>query len=105
MPTLKHALKLKSERVLGIEHPQETGEKKLPSKAFADFMDEYQVYLRDIKRASDSYQKMNHSTINIVKSYLTSIRRPRILLSTEIYANVVMEKELDAVNPMVGIFG
>lgn len=79
--TLKHALKLKSERVLGIEHPQETGEKKLPSKAFADFMDEYQVYLRDIKRASDSYQKMNRSTINIVKSYLTSIRRPRILLS------------------------
>lgn len=44
-------------------------------------MDEYQVYLRDIKRASDSYQKMNRSTINIVKSYLTSIRRPRILLS------------------------
>ena len=79
--TLKHALKLKSERVLGIEHPQETGEKILPSKAFADFMDEYQVYLRDIKRASDSYQKMNRSTINIVKSYLTSIRRPRILLS------------------------
>ncbi len=79
--TLKHALKLKSERVLGIEHPQETGEKKLPSKAFSDFMDEYQIYLRDIKRASDSYQKMNRSTINIVKSYLTSIRRPRILLS------------------------
>ena len=79
--TLKHALKLKSERVLGIEHPQETGEGKLPSKAFVDFMDEYQVYLRDIKRASDSYQKMNRSTINIVKSYLTSIRRPRILLS------------------------
>lgn len=25
--TLKHALKLKSERVLGIEHPQETGER------------------------------------------------------------------------------
>ena len=79
--TLKHALKLKSERVLGIEHPKENGEKKLPSKAFADFMDEYQVYLRDIKRASESYQKMNRSTINIVKSYLTSIRRPRVLLS------------------------
>ena len=35
----------------------------------------------DIKRASDSYQKMNHSIINIVKSYLRSIRRARILLS------------------------
>lgn len=79
--TLKHALKLKSERVLGIEHPQETGEQKLPSKAFVDFMEEYQVYLRDIKRASESYQKMNRSTINIVKSHLTSIRKPRMLLS------------------------
>jgi integrase len=79
--TLKHALKLKSERILGIEHPQEIGEEKLPSKVFAEFMDEYLVYLKDVKRTSESYRKNVNSTINIVKSYLSKIKRPRMLLA------------------------
>ena len=79
--TLKHALKLKSERILGIEHPQEVEGTKLPTKTLADFMEEYQAYLRDVKRSSKSYQRMTHSTINIVKSYLAKAKRPRMLLS------------------------
>jgi len=37
--TLKHALKLKSERILGVEHPTEMeGEEKLASKVFAELI-------------------------------------------------------------------
>lgn len=79
--TLKHAIKLKSEHILGIEHPKETGEEKLPTKVFADFMEEYQVYLREVKRPSESYQRITHNTINIVKSYLAKTKRPRMQLS------------------------
>jgi integrase/recombinase XerD len=79
--TLKHALKLKSERILGIEHQQESGEEKLPSKVFAEFMDDYLVYLKDVKRTSEAYRSNMRSTINIVKSYLAKIRRPRMLLA------------------------
>lgn len=79
--TLKHALKLKSERILGIEHTQEVADAKLPTKMLADFMEEYQVYLRDVKRPSESYQRMTHNTVKIVKSYLTKAKRPRMLLS------------------------
>lgn len=79
--TLKHALKLKSERILGIEHTQEVADAKLPTKTLADFMEEYQVYLRDVKRPSESYQRMTHNTINIVKSYLAKAKRPRMQLS------------------------
>ena len=79
--TLKHAIKLKSERVLGIEHPQEAKEVRLPSKVFTEFMDEFLVYLKEVKHTTEAYKKTMRSTINIVKSYLASIRRPRMLLS------------------------
>jgi integrase len=77
--TLSHALKIKAERILGIE--KENDDDKKPNTrpcAFADWMDEYEVYLKEEKKASASYCRRIHSSINIVKSYLNHIRRPRM---------------------------
>jgi len=79
--TLKHAIKLKSERILGIEHPKEIREENVSPKMFAEFMDEYLVYIKEVKHVSDSYRDNIRNAVNIVKSYLKSIKRPRMLLS------------------------
>ena len=80
--TLSHALKIKAERILGIERkPETTEEATPPSRVFSEWMDEYEVYIRDVKKVSKSYSKTVHSTVNIVKSYLRHIHRPRMLLA------------------------
>ena len=79
--TLSHALKIKAERILGIEKEPEIKEDKIPSRIFSEWMDEYEVYLKDVKKVSMSYCKNVHSTVNIIKSYLRYIHRPRMLLS------------------------
>lgn len=79
--TLKHALKIKAERILGVEKQVDDGEEKLPSKIFADYMDEHIIYIKDDKKLSDSYIKNVTKTVNIVKSYLRYSNRPRMLLA------------------------
>ena len=79
--TLKHALKIKAERILGVEKQVDDGEEKLPSKIFADYMDEHIIYIMDEKKLSDSYVKNVTKTVNIVKSYLRYSNRPRMLLA------------------------
>ena len=80
--TLSHALKIKAERILGIEkEPETTEDATPPSRIFAEWMDEYEVYIKEYKKLSPSYCKNVHSTVNIVKSYLRHIHRPRMLLA------------------------
>lgn len=80
--TLGHALKIKAERILGIEKaPEQTEEAAPPSRVFSEWMDEYEVYLRDVRKLSSSYCKNVHSMVNIIKGYLRHIRRPRMLLA------------------------
>ena len=80
--TLSHALKIKAQRILGIEkEPESTEDAAPPSRVFSEWMDEYEVYIRDVKKVSKSYSKTVHSTVNIVKSYLRHIHRPRMLLA------------------------
>lgn len=79
--TLKHALKIKAERILGVEKQVDDGEEKLPSKIFVDYMDEHIIYVKDDKKLSDSYVKNVTKTVNIVKSYLRYSNRPRMLLA------------------------
>ena len=79
--TLKHALKIKAERILGVEKQVDDEEEKLPSKIFADYMDEHIIYIKDDKKLSDSYVKNVTKTVNIVKSYLRYSNRPRMLLA------------------------
>ena len=78
---LKHALKIKAERILGVEKQVDDGEERLPSKIFADYMDEHIIYIKDDKKLSDSYVKNVTKTVNIVKSYLRYSNRPRMLLA------------------------
>lgn len=78
--TLSHALKIKAERILGIERIADEGEESMPSRIFADWMDEYEVYVSKEKKLSSSYCRSLHSTVNIIKSYLNHIRRPRMRL-------------------------
>ena len=80
--TLKQALKIKSERVLGIGHSEEKKEgRKVPRHAFCDWMDEYLMNLQTSDRHSDAYCKHMRSTTNIVKAYLAHINRPRMLMA------------------------
>ena len=79
--TLKHALKIKAERILGVKKQVDDEEEKLPSKIFADYMDEHIIYIKDDKKLSDSYVKNVTKTVNIVKSYLRYSNRPRMLLA------------------------
>lgn len=79
--TLKHALKIKAERILGVEKQVDDEEEKLPSKIFADYMDEHIIDIKDDKKLSDSYVKNVTKTVNIVKSYLRYSNRPRMLLA------------------------
>ena len=77
--TLSHALKIKAERILGIENEPETTEDDIPpSRTFAEWMDEYEVYIKDVKKVSLSYCRNVHSMVNIINGYLRHIRRPRM---------------------------
>lgn len=80
--TLKKAVKLKSERVLGVESPKPKSEEpKVPRRAFCDWMDEYLSCLQASDQYSMAYCNHMRSTINIVKAYLVHINRPRILMA------------------------
>ncbi len=80
--TLKKAVKLKSERVLGVESPKPKSEEpKVPRRAFCDWMDEYLSCLQASDQYSMAYCNHMRSTINIVKAYLAHINRPRILMA------------------------
>ena len=80
--TLSHALKIKAERILGIERvPEDVGMDAVPSRIFSEWMDEFEMYIKNIKKLSPGYCKHVHSTINIVKTYLKRIHRPRMLLA------------------------
>ena len=69
--TLSHALKIKAERILGIERvPEDVGINAIPSHIFSEWMNEFEVYIRDSKKLSPAYCKHVHSTINIVKKKL-----------------------------------
>lgn len=76
--TLKHALKLKSERILGIERDPEQPEEHLPRRVFTDFLDSYiehcknDLHLRNIKRIEN--------VVRIVRAYLDHVKHPRMLL-------------------------
>ena len=79
--TLNRALKLKAERILGIERePEEDLMEPIPHTRFWDWMDEYESYIRNIKKLSDGFCKTVHTTINVVRAYLTHIRRPNMRL-------------------------
>jgi integrase len=78
---LNKALKIKAERILGIERePEEDREEQAPSRIFAEWMDEYEVHLRDAGKVTEAYCKTMHSTIGVIKSYLRYSRRPRMLM-------------------------
>ena len=69
--TLKHALKIKAECILGVEKQVDDEEEKLPSKIFADYMDEHIIYIKDDKKLSDSYVKNVTKTVNIVTAHIS----------------------------------
>ena len=47
--TLSHALKIKAERILGIEKkPETTDDVTPPSRIFSEWMDEYEVYIGNV---------------------------------------------------------
>lgn len=80
--TLKKAVKLKSERVLGVKSPKPKSEEpKVPRRAFCDWMDEYLSCLQASDQYSMAYCNHMRSTINIVRAYLAHINRPRILMA------------------------
>lgn len=80
--TLQQALKIKSERVLGFGRSKEMKEeKKVPRRAFCDWMDDYLLHLQSSDRHSEAYYKHVRSTMNIIKSYLAHINRPRMLMA------------------------
>ena len=80
--TLNKALKIKAQRVLGIDNePKDNREEQVPSRIFAEWMDEYEVYLRDSRKVSESYRKTMHSTIRVIKTYLKYSRRQKMLLA------------------------
>ena len=75
--TLGHALKIKAERILGIEKaPEQTEEAAPPSRVFSEWMDEYEVYLRDVRKLSSSYCKNVHSMVDksFYKNLLTYLK-------------------------------
>lgn len=79
---LNKALKIKAERILGIEREREEDrEEQAPSRIFEEWMDEYEVYLRDAGKVTKAYCRTMHSTIGVIKSYLRYSRRPRMLMS------------------------
>ena len=78
---LNKALRIKAERILGIEREQEEDrDVQAPSRIFAEWMDEYEVHLRDAGKVTEAYCKTMHSTIEVIKSYLRYSRRPRMLM-------------------------
>ncbi len=80
--TMKQALKIKSERVLGIKPSKEKKEEgKVPRRTFCEWMDDYLSYLQASDRHSDAYCKHMRSTMNIIKAYLNHINRPRMLMT------------------------
>ena len=80
--TLNKALKIKAQRILGIENePEDSREEQVSSRIFAEWMDEYEVYLRDSRKVSEGYRKTMHSTIRVIKAYLKYSRRPKMLLA------------------------
>lgn len=81
--TLSHALKIKAERVLGIEKSESDSrqEEKCPKRVFAEWMDEYEAYVRNDRRLSPAYCKNVRCTIAIVKGYLRHIHRPRMMMA------------------------
>ena len=78
--TLKKALKIKSERILGICSKPEGKAVSTPTAEFSKWMDEYLLHLQKGDRYSLAYQKHMRSTVNIVKSYLTHINRPSLMM-------------------------
>ena len=80
--TLALAQKIKAERILGIERPVEDDEEpELPRRVFCEWMDQYLEHKKVDDHVSDSHVRTLTSTINILKSYLAYIKRPRLLLS------------------------
>ena len=65
--TLKKALKIKSERILGIGSKSEEKDVSTPATEFTKWMDEYLLHLQKGDRYSLAYQKHMRSTVNIVK--------------------------------------
>ena len=50
--------------ILGIEkEPEATEDATPPSRIFAEWMDEYEVYIKENKKLSPSYCKNVHSTV------------------------------------------
>ena len=81
--TLAHALKLKAERVLGIERKKKGNEENevKTSRIFAEWMDEYLEYLRTNGRFSKAYYLHMRSSVRIVKAFLDHIKRPKLMMS------------------------
>ena len=80
--TLALAQKIKAERILGIERPVEDDEEpELPRRVFCEWMDQYLEHKKVDDHVSNSHVRTLTSTINILKSYLAYIKRPRMLLS------------------------
>lgn len=80
--TLALAQKIKAERILGIERPVEDDEEpELPRRVFCEWMDQYLEHKKVDDHVSNSHVRTLTSTINILKSYLAYIKRPRLLLS------------------------
>lgn len=80
--TLALAQKIKAERILGIERPvEDDDEPELPRRVFCEWMEQYLEHKKVDDQVSDSHVRTLTSTINILKSYLAYIKRPRLLLS------------------------
>ncbi|MBR6414931.1 MAG: site-specific integrase [Bacteroidales bacterium] len=78
---LNRALKIKAERILGIEkEPEKIPMKAFPSMFLSDWMEEYEAYIRDEKKLSEGTCKTVHTTINVVRAFLSYIRRPKMQL-------------------------
>ena len=80
--TLNQALRIKAERILGIEkEPEKNPMETFPSTPLTDWMEEYEGYIRHEKKLSEGTCKTVHTTINVVRAYLSHIRRPKIQLA------------------------
>lgn len=80
--TLKLAQKIKAERILGIERVEEDEkENQLPRKIFSEWLDQYIEHKRDDDHVSESHLCTLRSSNNIIKSYLSYIKRPRMLMA------------------------
>lgn len=80
--TLKKAVKMKAERVLGIERKPEPKQLKVPKRKLAEWLDEHLQQMTASGIYSNGYILNTGKAIAILKSYLEYVKRPNMLMSS-----------------------